>query len=93
MPTGSYVVVLRARSAIRVRDDEAFVIPCSFQDRSHTINLVFRTLWVDEGYEATVPRGLIVEATGPAPSLSDAMNTFRSVAIPGPDRLRPHSPT
>ena len=44
------------------------------------VKLLFRTKYVNEGYEALVPRRLWIDAQGPAPSLESAIETFGNMA-------------
>jgi hypothetical protein len=73
-----YVVVLRSASAARfLRNTQ---LPVSFNAGGTLVDLIFRTRYVDEGFEATVPRDLWVEARGEADSLEQAVNLFWGAA-------------
>jgi len=73
-----YVVVLRSPSAARFLRDSR--LPVNFNAGGTLIDLNFRTRYVDEGFEATVPRDLWVDAVGEADSLDEAINRFWGAA-------------
>ena len=76
---GSYVVVLRAPSAARFEVEDNLSInrvPCA----TGTVDLIFRTRYVNEGFSAPVPRELWVDARGKASSLKDALVSFANAS-------------
>ncbi len=75
----TYVVVLESSSASRfglVQPSLEFVMPTPYE----SVKLLFRTKHLNEGYDALVPRRLWIDARGPAPSLDEAIDTFRAMA-------------
>lgn len=73
-----YVVVLRSPSAARfLRNSQ---LPINFNAGGTLIDLIFRTRYVNEGFEAPVPRDLWVDARGEADSLDQAINLFSGAA-------------
>jgi len=71
------MVVLRAPSSARFKPEEGQEISLSnLPGIAGTVRLRLRTRWVDEGFEALIPRELWIEALGPAPSLDEAVTKF-----------------
>lgn len=70
-----YVVVLRSSSGVRFAPD-AGALFASWPSSYGTLELKFRTRWVDEGFQHKVFRELWIEASGEAPTLDDAIEEF-----------------
>ncbi len=74
-----YVVVLRAQSAAIFRPTFPFRLlehPTAFG----TADIIFYTHYEDLGLGIPVPRYLLVDVKGKAPSINDAMNSFKELA-------------
>lgn len=70
-PDRSFVVVLGARAAARLREHEQLEL-LGNPNMPGSVHLAFRTRYSDEGFEATVPREMWIEARGPGWSLNEA---------------------
>jgi hypothetical protein len=73
----TFIIVLRAPSSARFKPEEGqeIFLP-NLPGIAGTVRLRLRTRWVDEGFEAPIPRELWIEALGPAPSLDEAVSKF-----------------
>jgi hypothetical protein len=67
-----YVVVLRGPSLVRIRENEAITVR-AVPTEVGPIDCMFRTHFVNEGFEAKVPRGVFVEIHCTAPSTDAAI--------------------
>jgi hypothetical protein len=74
-----FVVVMRGPSAMRFAPDEVLRMP-GVLSTTGPVNLAFLTRYVDEGYDANVPRDLWVEIRGSALSLREALQAFAKAA-------------
>ena len=74
-----YVVVLRGSSAAQFSETDHLILK-GLQIPTGPTDFIFRTRYVDEGFEARIPRELWVDVRGPAPNLNTAVQTFGSVA-------------
>jgi hypothetical protein len=70
-----YVAVCRGRSAAIFHEGDEWTVR-AFPAGTSRVNLTFRTAYVSCGLEATVPRWLYAEVSGPAESLEDAIRRF-----------------
>ena len=70
-----YVAVCRGRSAATFHEGDEWTVR-AFPAGTSRVNLTFRTAYVSCGLEATVPRWLYAEVSGPAQSLEDAIRRF-----------------
>jgi len=84
-PEGTYCVVMRTWSRLVIDPGEAI----GFNASSSTglVHLRIFTNHVEEGHEVAVPRELVIQAVGPAPSLNAAISSFYSTARPFGDIL------
>jgi hypothetical protein len=77
----TFMVVLRAPSSARFKPEEGQEIFLSnLPGIAGTVRLRLRTRWVEEGFEAPIPRELWIEALGPAPSLDEAVSKFSAAS-------------
>jgi hypothetical protein len=74
-----YTVVLRASAGARFAEGESLTV-CSPNCDGGPVNLVIQTYYSEEGLEAPVPRGLWIEASGPAISMDNAINKLAGIA-------------
>lgn len=75
----TYVVVMESSSSARFGLEQPsleFVMPTPYG----SVKLLFKTKYLNEGYDALVPRRLWIDARGPAPSLDAAIETFGAMA-------------
>lgn len=75
----TYAVVFEASSAARLgylQPSLEFIMPSPYG----SVTLLFKTKYLDEGYDALVPRRLWIDARGLAPSLYEAADCFGSMA-------------
>ncbi len=70
-----YVAALKSASAARFLRDQELKIN-NFGVGTLRVDLIFRTRYVDEGFESTVPRELWVDVRGEADSLREAIDAF-----------------
>jgi len=73
-PTKQYVVLIKAGSRLRTAPDEPLRI--NFNTGENSGNMIFHTIYVDEGFSSLVPRELWIEAKGNANSLNEAIESF-----------------
>jgi hypothetical protein len=77
----SYVVVLRAESAVRLPESEAAAVELIVNEARGTSTIRLRTRYVPLGQrEGSIPRTLWIEAYGPADTIDEAMQRYREVA-------------
>lgn len=81
----NYCVVMRASARLVIDQGNAIVFNASSD--FGPIRLRIFTNHVDEGHDVAVPRELIIQANGPAPSLRQAVSEFHRIARPFPDLL------
>lgn len=74
-----YVIVIRAGSRLRFEPNERLQINVNIDGQN--IVLTFQTRYIDEGFEALVPRELWIDARGPAVSLNSAVIAFTNAAM------------
>ncbi|WP_301124119.1 hypothetical protein [Mycolicibacterium fortuitum] len=79
-PPSEYVVVLRAPSAARFKEDEGVALSLDDKAFNTPIQVKLRTRWIDEGFESRVPRELWIELGITAVSLDEACSAASSVA-------------
>lgn len=75
----TYVVVMESSSAARFGLEQPsleFVMPTPYG----SVKLLFKTKYLNEGYDALVPRRLWIDARGLATSLDTAIETFGAMA-------------
>ena len=74
-----YFAGLEAQSALRINESEALRFNYVEPD-GEVLHVALTTRWADEGHKAAVPRELLSEVSGPAPSLDAAILSFRAAA-------------
>lgn len=78
-PKRKFVVVLRARSAVRFLENEAVALPVN--GPLGPVLATFRTRYVKAGFEAPIPRELWAEVVGETThSLTEAVETYAAIA-------------
>ncbi|MCW2899246.1 MAG: hypothetical protein JWO67_1511 [Streptosporangiaceae bacterium] len=78
-----YVVVVRARSSARFLPGQGQEVLLGPGPQVPTqLRIRLQTRWADEGFTSQVPRELVIEVRGEAPSLDAAVSHFPQVARP-----------
>ncbi len=80
MGGAEYVVVMRAASAARFREEDPSLAVTDWPTRAGPVRIEFRTRYMDEGTGARIPRDLWVDARGVANSLDEARDAYRDAA-------------
>ncbi|MBK9517983.1 MAG: hypothetical protein IPO09_11610 [Anaeromyxobacter sp.] len=75
-----FVVVMRGTTFARIRPGEQIVV-AGIPTVEGPVTCVVRTHFVDEGFDAAVPRGIFVEVSGPAATAQKAMGAFPNAAM------------
>lgn len=70
------VVVFRAATGVRFAADTPTLAAQGVPTAVGPVELIFRSYAVDAGFEVPIPRGLWIDARGPAPSLTEAINAY-----------------
>jgi hypothetical protein len=81
MPTteSTYLVVLRGQSAARFPQDQQIVVE-NFPSGDRRVDVLFRTRYADEGFDALVPREFVAEVRVTAPSIVEAVEVAANAA-------------
>lgn len=74
-----YVVVMRAQARLMLDLDEPIIL--SSLSSWGDISIVISTRHVDEGFEAAIPRELLIAVRGAAPSIEDALGEYHVRAL------------
>ncbi len=79
MSLRTFVVVAKARALVRIERGEAVRV-LDFPIEGSRIDIVYRTRFVDEGFEDPVGRELWAEISGPADDIDTAVRQFTNAA-------------
>jgi hypothetical protein len=75
----TYLVVLRGQSTARFPQDRQIVVE-NFPTADRRVDVLFRTRYADEGFEALVPREFMAEVRVPATSIVEAVEVGANAA-------------
>src|SRR4051794_20293826 len=78
--SGTYVAVLKARASAVFYPEESFGVNYIRPDQS-PLTLTFRTTFDHAGFDAPLPRDLLVEARGQADNIKQAVEVFGNAAL------------
>ena len=76
----NYIVVLKAQSSARFKPERPLIVT-NCPSPMGPVKLIFRTIYVNEGFSVPIPRELWIKLTGSAQSLDSAIKSFSIPAL------------
>ena len=92
--TSEYVVVIRASSAVIIRDQDPHLVLTNLQSAGRRVTVDFFTRYDEEEFGIPIPRELYLEIRGPAESPAEAVTKFWQIAnsLIGPLAMSANAP-